>query len=199
MSSSSSSSSPPPRRTPALAQRSSHRAALSHLRGQAGCLLAGEDLLVALNLAVQLRSLVIASNSRSFFHREPLGGLWRERRSAESGERREDRAADEEGAAAAEEVGETAAGDDQDPEDEGVGVHHPLSGGDVGVKSFSICGIATLIAEKSLANTNTATPSRPAPARSPARSACSIRGCPNGRSSRAYLGRRGHARRQPRR
>lgn len=36
---------------------------------QAECLLAGEDLLVALNLAVQLRSLVIASNTAAVMTR----------------------------------------------------------------------------------------------------------------------------------
>ena len=82
--------------------------------------------------------------------------VWRD--AAGERHRGEDRRADEEGAPAPEQVGQAAAGDDQDPEGERVGVDHPLRGGDVGVEVLLDRGMATLIAEKSLAITKTAIP-----------------------------------------
>jgi hypothetical protein len=53
---------------------------------------------------------------------------------AEHREDGEDRRPDEEGAPAPEHVRQAAPGDEQDAEGQGVGVHHPLGGGDAGVE-----------------------------------------------------------------
>ena len=77
------------------------------------------------------------------------------REAAQQGEQREDRRSREEDPATAEHVGQPPAGDDQHPEDQRVGVDHPLDRRDVGVVVASICGRATLSAVKSLAMTKT--------------------------------------------
>lgn len=78
-----------------------------------------------------------------------------------SSEDRKDAGSEEEGFATAEQVGEPAAGHDQDAEAERICVDHPLGGGDLVSKSFSIAGRATFTSRvMSLAMTNAET--RPA-------------------------------------